>query len=117
MESSVSGIAPDANALVLDAEKSGSLLGIEPVDLENLRREIWMKFFDEASLPRVVEAEWETVLSSRKIPDPSVDLALTFALTTRRSSSLPRPRIPVPGSPCNRSERVALPSAEALSRS
>jgi hypothetical protein len=70
MESSVMpGIAHHANTPVLDAQKSRALLGIELSDLKNLRREVWMKFFDEASLPRVVEAEWESVLSSQKMPD------------------------------------------------
>jgi hypothetical protein len=73
--------SPHVNTSVLDAQKSRSLLGIELSDLENLRRAVWIKFFDEASLPRAVEVEWEQVLSSRRVPDSNVDLALTFALT------------------------------------
>lgn len=65
----------------LDAQKNRSMLGIELTRLAHLRRGVWKKFFDEASIPRVVEAEWQSVLSLRKMPDSYVDLGLTFALT------------------------------------
>jgi hypothetical protein len=90
MESSISGDGRDADPSVLDAQKSRYLLGIDLADLENLRRAVWIKFFDEASLPRVVETEWETVLSSRKMPDSDVDLGLTFALIREYAKAISR---------------------------
>ena len=84
------GIADQADTPLLDAQKSRFLLGIELSDLENLRREVWIKFFDEATLPRVVETEWEPVLSSRKMPDSHVDLGLTLALTKEYAKAISR---------------------------
>lgn len=82
MESSVtSGTAHHANTAALDAQKSRALLGIKLADLKNLTCAVRRKFFDEARLPPVVQAELEPIVSSQKIPDPQVDLALTFALT------------------------------------
>jgi lambda repressor-like predicted transcriptional regulator len=81
MESSVMPAAsPPANLPVLDAQRSRALLGVELSNLENLRCEVWRRFFEEAHLPRVVEVEWGAVLSSKRMPDPQLDLGLTFAL-------------------------------------
>ncbi len=82
--------ARHTNLRVLDAQKSRALLGIELSDLENLRREVWMKFFDEASLPHVVQVELAPVLSSPKMPDSDVDLAVTFALTKEYVKAISR---------------------------
>jgi hypothetical protein len=91
MESSVMpGISRHANTPELNAQRSRSLLGIDLADLENLRREVRIKFFDGARLPPVVEAELEPVLSSEKMPDPHVDLALTFVLTKEYVNAISR---------------------------
>jgi len=90
MENSISGEARDTNHQALDAQKSRSLLGIDLVDLENLRREIWMRFFDQASLPRVVEDEWKAILFNRKMPDSHADLGVASALTREYQKAIAR---------------------------
>lgn len=54
---------------------------IPRADVELIQHRVWVSFFDETRLPRPVEIEWESVLSSKKAPDEGVDLGLTFALT------------------------------------
>jgi len=79
-----------ADTTVPNAQQSRALLGIELAHLEHLRRGVWKKFFDEANIPRVVEAEWQSVLSLRKMPDSYVDLGLTFALTKEYQKAISR---------------------------
>jgi hypothetical protein len=50
-------------------------------NVELIEHEVWVNFSNEARLPRSVELEWESVLSSKKIPNEDTDLALTLALT------------------------------------
>jgi hypothetical protein len=78
------------NTPILEDPKPQSLVGIERSDVETLRHEVWMKFFDEANLPRTVELQWESVLSSRTIPSLDVDLALTLALTQEYAKAVSR---------------------------
>jgi hypothetical protein len=80
----------DANLSLLDAQTNCSLLGIESPDVEFIEHEAWTKFWEDANLPRAVELEWESVLSSRKIPGSGVDLGLTFALTKEYTKAISR---------------------------
>jgi hypothetical protein len=67
-------------------ENAGNKIPKENVEL--IEREVWVNVFNEAKLPRSVELEWESVLSSRKIPNEDTDLTLTLVLTREYAKAI-----------------------------
>jgi hypothetical protein len=65
-------------------------LKIELSELEILQHEVWLKFFEEASLSRRVEVEYDSIISSRKMPDPYQDDALALAVTREYANAIAR---------------------------
>lgn len=71
-----------------DRERAGH--EIPRADVELIEQRVWVNFFQEARLPRPVELEWNSVLSSKKPPDEHVDLGLTLALTAEYAKAVAR---------------------------
>jgi hypothetical protein len=65
-------------------------LEIDLSDLEIIQHEVWLKFFEEASLSRRVEVEYDSILSIREMPDPYQDDALTLAVTRENADAMSR---------------------------
>jgi hypothetical protein len=73
-----------------ESTKKQFLVGLKLSDVDSIRREVWMRFFDEANLSKTVEREWGSVLSSRKMPDFYLDESLTLALTMEYAKAISR---------------------------
>jgi hypothetical protein len=78
----------DGERLSRHRESAGH--SIPTADVELIQHQVWVSFFDEPMLPRLVELEWGAVLSSKKQPDQYVDLGLTLALTKEYARAIGR---------------------------
>ena len=77
-----------ANPPTRKARNKQFLLGIEISDVDLMRREARTKLFDEARLPRVVEQQWDSLLSSRSTPSLDIDLSITLDLVREYAKAI-----------------------------
>jgi hypothetical protein len=78
------------NSSTLETPKKQFFLKIDLSAVWIIKREVWNSFFDEASLPRIVEIEYDWILSKREMPCPDLDDSLTLVLTQQYACAIAR---------------------------
>jgi hypothetical protein len=73
-----------------EAQNQKFFLDIKRSDVEFIKDEVSTDFFAEARLSRVVEVDFDRILSSREMPNPDAGDSLTLALTKEYASAISR---------------------------